>query len=112
MTTGTATVLMVYAAGADDVWRKTLELKPGMTVQQAVESSGFEQQHPNVQWKECGVGIFGKKAKPRDIVRAGDRIEIYRELIFDPKESRRRRALHRQRQKQTGEKRRGRQRTV
>jgi hypothetical protein len=39
------------------------------------------------------VGIFGLKASPDRVLREGDRVEIYRPLIADPKESRRQRAL-------------------
>lgn len=107
MTTGAAQVLVVYAATANSAWQQSVAHVPGMTVQQIIESSDFEQHYPNVDWQAGGVGIFGKPVKLSDLVRSGDRVEIYRALVFDPKESRRRRALHRQRQKLTGEKRRG-----
>ncbi|MCD8505165.1 MAG: RnfH family protein [Burkholderiaceae bacterium] len=108
----TRAVSVVYAQGQNHAWRDTLALLPGMTVEQAIQSSGFEAQHPDIDWRAGGVGIFGKRVKPQDLVKPGDRIEIYRALVFDPKESRRRRALHRQRQKQLEGKSRGRQRTV
>jgi putative ubiquitin-RnfH superfamily antitoxin RatB of RatAB toxin-antitoxin module len=38
------------------------------------------------------VGIFGKKTKMTQVLRAHDRIEIYRPLIADPKEVRKRKA--------------------
>lgn len=107
MTTGVAHVLVVYAVTPNNAWQQSVAYVPGMTVQQIIESSDFEQYHPNVDWRAGGVGIFGIPVKLSDLVRSGDRIEIYRALVFDPKESRRRRALHRQRQKLTGEKRRG-----
>ena len=105
-------VLVVYATAADKAWQRELALVSGTTVEQVILASGFEAEHPEVAWRVSGVGIFGKRVKPDDMVKAGDRLEIYRALVFDPKESRRRRALHRQRQKQTGDKPRGRQRTV
>lgn len=105
-------VSVVYAQGHNRVWQESLKAVAGVTVEQVIQSSGFEQQHPDVDWRAGGVGIFGKRVKPDDLVRAGDRIEIYRALVFDPKESRRRRAAHRLRQKQLQGKPRGRQRTV
>lgn len=105
-------VLVVYAVSADKAWQRELSFTHGATVEDVVLASGFEAEYPEVVWRVSGVGIFGKRVNPDDVVKAGDRLEIYRALVFDPKESRRRRALHRQRQKQTGEKPRGRQRTV
>lgn len=107
MTASMPLVSVVYASSHHDVWSRELSITPSMTVKDAIQESGFEAQHPDVAWQVSGVGIFGKRVKPDDTVRAGDRIEIYRTLVFDPKESRRRRALHRQRQKQTGDLRRG-----
>jgi uncharacterized protein len=101
-------VLIVYASANGDLWQQTLELDPGTTVQEAIQLSAFQAQYPDVDWRVSGLGIFGKQVKLSDVLKHGDRLEIYRSLAFDPKESRRRRALHRQRQKQNGEKRRGR----
>lgn len=111
MAVSTQTVL-IYAHSPEVVWQHVLEPTEGMTVEQAIESSGFEAQYPDVDWRAGGVGIFGKRVKPDDRLKPGDRLEIYRTLVFDPKESRRRRALHRQRQKLLKGKPRGRQRTV
>lgn len=112
MTSPKPCVTVVYALSHQNVWTGEVELTPAMTIEQAIQASGFAMQHPDVDWQASGVGIFGKRAKPGDLVQAGDRIEVYRALVFDPKESRRRRALHRQRQKQNGDLQRGRQRTV
>jgi putative ubiquitin-RnfH superfamily antitoxin RatB of RatAB toxin-antitoxin module len=61
----------------------TVELPLGATVRDAVAASGLE---GNV------FGIFGKRAGPDHPLRDGDRVEIYRPLLIDPKEARRRRA--------------------
>jgi uncharacterized protein len=47
---------------------------------------------PEIDLEQSRIGVFGKLRRPDEQVRAGDRIEIYRPLIADPKESRRRRA--------------------
>lgn len=101
------TVLVVYAPSSGQAWQRTVELPPRSCVHQAIEQSEFQTIFPDVDWQACGVGIFGKRVTPQTRVASGDRIEIYRNLVFDPKESRRRRARHRQnhrqRQKTQGE---------
>ncbi len=69
-----------------------LEVEPGTTVQQAVERSGILQRFMEIDLKENKVGVFGKLAKLDRVLRANDRVEIYRPLIADPKEVRRQRA--------------------
>jgi putative ubiquitin-RnfH superfamily antitoxin RatB of RatAB toxin-antitoxin module len=68
-----------------------LEVAPGTTVHEAIEQSGIVQHFPGL---DAGgrCGIFGKRVKRDAILKEGDRIEIYRPLIADPKDSRRRRA--------------------
>ncbi|MEW5056422.1 RnfH family protein [Cycloclasticus sp. 46_120_T64] len=64
----------------------------GMTVQQAVEASGILQRFSEIDMAVNDVGIFSKPCKLDTELRAGDRVEIYRPLIADPKEVRRKRA--------------------
>ena len=99
----TITVTVVFAATRDQIWQEDLDIPAGFSVAQAIGVSGFEGRFPEIDWKKTGVGSFGRRLRPEQRLSNGDRIEIYRELVFDPKESRRRRALHRQRQKQSGE---------
>ncbi len=63
-----------------------------MTVQQAIEASGILQQFPEIDLAVNKVGIFGKTVSLDAALAAGDRVEIYRPLVADPKEARRRRA--------------------
>ena len=69
-----------------------LEVEPGTTARQAVELSGIERQFPGLDPRTAELGIFGKAVKDDQPLHAGDRVEIYRELIADPKEVRKRRA--------------------
>jgi len=70
-----------------------LSVDEGTTVEQAVELSGLLEHHPEIEvGKTNKVGIFGKVAKLDRILQQGDRVEIYRPLIADPKEVRRKRA--------------------
>lgn len=66
----------------------------GSTVREALFKSGVGREFPELDLASCPVGIFGKVvAEPQThVVQAGDRIEIYRPLLADPKEVRRLRA--------------------
>jgi len=84
-------VEVVYAAtGRHELVR--LQLPAGSTVLQAIMASGLLQQFPEIDLSRNKVGIFGKLAAADSPLRSHDRVEIYRPLIADPKEVRRRRA--------------------
>lgn len=70
----------------------TVSVVEGTTVQEAIERSGIQDYFPEINLKEHKVGIWNKTCKLTDTPRNGDRIEIYRPLVADPKEIRRRRA--------------------
>ena len=72
----------------------SLQVAEGCTVYEAAINSGMEQHFPELNIVEAKLGVFGKAvAKPQQqLVREGDRIEIYRPLIADPKEVRKARA--------------------
>ena len=67
----------------------------GTTAEDAIKLSGILQKYPEIDLAVNKFGIFGKLTKPDAVLRELDRVEIYRGLTFDPKESRRRRAEHR-----------------
>ena len=69
-----------------------LEVKSGTTVGEAIKESGILQQFPEIDLALNKVGIFGKLARIDTLLRDRDRVEIYRALIADPKETRPRRA--------------------
>jgi putative ubiquitin-RnfH superfamily antitoxin RatB of RatAB toxin-antitoxin module len=69
-----------------------LEVAPGTTLRQAVELSGILEYFSEIDLDKARVGIFGKLKKLDQPVRAGDRVEIYRPLIADPKAVRKKRA--------------------
>jgi len=75
-----------------------LEVEQGTTVQQAIELSGILEQFPEIDLAQNKFGIFGKIAKSDSELLDRDRVEIYRPLIADPKESRRRRAAKKEKQ--------------
>ena len=82
----------VAYASADQSWLVPFDVEEGTTVQQAISRSGILKQCPEIDLEKNKVGIFSKIAALDVQVRAGDRIEIYRPLILDPKEARRLRA--------------------
>jgi putative ubiquitin-RnfH superfamily antitoxin RatB of RatAB toxin-antitoxin module len=47
------------------------------------------QQFPDLDVLNCPIGVFGKEVAPDYAVQAGDRVEIYRDLLHDPREARR-----------------------
>lgn len=84
-------VLVCYATARDE-WLRELEVDPGATIGEAIERSGVLEAFPDINLTTQPVGIFAKKKTLDTVLRARDRIEIYRALVADPKESRRKRA--------------------
>jgi putative ubiquitin-RnfH superfamily antitoxin RatB of RatAB toxin-antitoxin module len=69
-----------------------LQLLEGSTVLQAIEASGLLQKYSEIDLKKNKVGVFGKLTKLDAPLRDRDRVEIYRPLLADPKEVRKKRA--------------------
>lgn len=71
-----------------------LEVDEGTTVFDAAARSGLENFFPEISYEEIDMGIFGKMVKKpqEERLRDGDRIELYRPLIIDPKQARLNRA--------------------
>lgn len=70
----------------------SVAVKPVATVEEVITASTILQQFPDIDLSKTKVGIWSRVVKLRDSVSDGDRIEIYRPLIADPKEIRKRRA--------------------
>lgn len=71
-----------------------LQVPCGTTVRQAAMLSGLDSYFPSLDLSSCALGIFGKavsQASERP-VQEGERVEIYRPLLADPKEVRKQRA--------------------
>lgn len=77
-------------------------LAPGATIEQAIEQSGVLDEFPEIDLNQNKVGIFGKLSKKTTELKAGDRVEIYRPLLADPKEVRRKREAEGKRMKKGG----------
>ncbi|MFA7669443.1 MAG: RnfH family protein [Burkholderiaceae bacterium] len=87
----------VLYAQPDIIWRRNIEVPEGATVAQAIDISGLLQSFPEFGHQFPPVGIFGRACAPQQVLVDGDRLEIYRPLVFEPMESRRRRIRHRAR---------------
>ena len=70
----------------------SLEVLEGTRVETAIEKSGILNLYPEIDLQINKIGIWSKNCKLNQVLKAGDRIEIYRPLIADPKEVRKRRA--------------------
>lgn len=68
-----------------------LSLPQGASLKDALDCSGLQAAVPDLDLAQAKVGVFGKVKDPATPLRDGDRVEVYRPLIADPKESRRRR---------------------
>jgi uncharacterized protein len=76
----------------------TINVPQGTTLEQAVKLSGLLVRFPEINCSELRLGIFGVASKLQQNVKQGDRVEIYRPLIHDPKEARRNRAVNNRRE--------------
>lgn len=70
---------------------KTMQLAEGTTVRAAALKSGLDEIFTDLNLHSAPLGIFGKAVKDDTPLRDGDRIEVYRPLLIDPKEARRKR---------------------
>ena len=73
----------------------TLKLPEGATVEQAIQASDLLNRFPEIDETDIKAGIFGSVCKLDQPLKQGDRVEIYRPLLHDPKEARRQRAVKR-----------------
>ncbi len=86
-----ATVEVVYALpGRQRVVR--LPLRDGMTALEAVQAAGLEREFPEIAGQDLLLGIYGRRVSANQVLRSGDRVEIYRPLKFDPRDARRKAA--------------------
>lgn len=70
-----------------------LKVPEEVTVQEVIESSGILELFPAIDLSTQKVGIFSQLCSLDKIVEEGDRVEIYRPLILDPKQARLKRVV-------------------
>lgn len=73
-------------------WLESIEVPAGTTAMEAVRRSGLAGAFREFDPEAHSLGIFGRQCEPDRVLRAGDRVEVYRPLAVDPKEARRLRA--------------------
>lgn len=83
-------VEVVYALPQEQVVVR-LELEEGATVEAAICASGLLARYREIDLATQKVGIFGRVVGLEEVLRGRDRVEIYRPLIADPKEARKKR---------------------
>lgn len=81
----------VIYAGSGTLDRTTLAVAVGTTVREVIARSGILTRRPELAADRLAVGIFGRPCELDQPVGDGDRIEIYRPLLADPKQARRQR---------------------
>lgn len=72
----------LFAPNAETQLYQTLTITAGTSIAQAIEQTGWQTHYPDIFTLE--VGIFSKKVGWDTLLKAGDRIEIYRPLTLDP----------------------------
>jgi protein rnfH len=81
---------VVYGLPDKQVLKK-LNVQNGCTAREAVCQSALDEIFSELDLQTAPLGIFGKSVKDETLLRDKDRIEIYRPLLIDPKEARRKR---------------------
>ena len=81
---------IVYGLPGKQVLKK-MNVQNGCTAREAVCQSGLDEIFSELDLQTAPLGIFGKSVKDETLLRYKDRIEIYRPLLIDPKEARRKR---------------------
>lgn len=87
---GRINIEVVYALPGEQILYEQ-SMPEGATVAEAIKNCGILEKYPDVDIAANKLGIFGKLTKADTVLRDRDRIEIYRPLIADPKEVRRKR---------------------
>jgi putative ubiquitin-RnfH superfamily antitoxin RatB of RatAB toxin-antitoxin module len=83
-------VEIVYALAHEQVL-VSIELQPGMTALQALERSLLMDRFPEIRARALVLGLFGTEIPPDHVLVDGDRVEVCRALLADPREMRRNR---------------------
>jgi len=84
-------ITVIYAT-PDRQWIESLQIPAGTTVRQALQLSRLPQQVSDLKVETQPIGVFGQVVDHDYVLQNGDRLEVYRPLLADPKEARRLRA--------------------
>ena len=92
MASGDSFAIEVIYIDTEKSFKKSITVKENTSINEAIQLSGILEDCPSISLMENKVGMFGKIMELDKPLKKGDRVEIYRPLKVDPKESRRRRA--------------------
>ena len=81
-------IVVAYAAGPAHELVVGLKMAANANLAEAVEASGIMLRHPEVNWAAIRLGVWGKTKRADTPIRAGDRIEVYRQLVVEPNAAR------------------------
>lgn len=79
----------VAFARPDLQWVEPLDVPAGTSAREALRRSGIPGRFPEVDVERCPLGVYGRVVGEGYVVKAGDRIEVYRPLQVDPRDARR-----------------------
>ena len=71
----------------------SVQVAEGITALDAISNSDLPQYFPEIDFTACPLGVWGKPVPGAHILKEGDRVEAYRQLLRDPREARRELAL-------------------
>lgn len=83
--------VVLYSPAPREVCEWPVALAPGATVLQALQACGLQAASGGLDLRSAVVGIWGRRVDPEQVLRDGDRVEVYRPLKVDPKLARRER---------------------
>lgn len=92
MKTKSIHIQIVYAQ-PDQFWQQSVELPLGATVQQALAKIDRSLFPTTMQVSDKQLAVFGQLVRLNELLHDGDRIEILKPLLLDPKDIRRQRAV-------------------
>ena len=84
-------ITVVYCPQPREVREQVLQVAAGCTAGLAVQQSGLLQDAPQAVVEGLTLGVWGRRVSGSYILRQGDRVELYRPLLVDPKVARRER---------------------
>ncbi|MEO8525353.1 MAG: RnfH family protein [Caldimonas sp.] len=91
----TIRVAVAWSPRPGEAFEAALEVVRGTNALEAIRASGVLERHAEIDISTQAVGIWGRVAALDSVLAEGDRVEIYRPLIMNPKEARRLRAMRR-----------------
>ncbi|MDR7305183.1 RnfH family protein [Rhodoferax saidenbachensis] len=84
-------ITVVHCSRPREVREQLLQVEPGCTAGSAVQQSGLLNDVPQTEVDGLTLGVWGRRVSGSYVLRQGDRVELYRPLLVDPKVARRER---------------------